>query len=239
MTGGTSGIGLAAARRLSADGVHTLILARDTRALERVVAKLGPKACGVAGDVSNLPDLDRLVEQAVERFGRIDIVVANAGSALRSSLDEMKEATFESIVNVNVKGVFFTIQKAIPIMKPGGSIVVTTSVASKKAMTGGAVYSASKAAARALVRSLAVELGPRGIRINAVSPGLIVTGIGRGSTASDSDRQERAERIRSRIPLGRFGSPEEVASVILFLASDASSYVTGAEFVVDGGLVCT
>ena len=235
ITGGNSGIGLATARRFVSEGAKVVIFGRDPKTLDEAATELGASATAFSGDVAKLEDIDRLIGETVQRFGHIDILFANAGIAPFLPSTEISEDFFDQVVNINIKGVFFTIQKAVPHMKEGGSIVVTTSVTNEMGLEGGSVYAASKAAARSLVRSLAAELVGRGIRVNAVRPGPIDTPIHGRQGFPPEAVEQMVEDITSRVPLGRFGTAEEVANVAFFLASEDASYVVGSEFTVGGG----
>jgi len=237
ITGGSSGIGLATAQRFAIEGAHVFITGRRQSELDEAVKRIGEKATGVQGDVSNLADIDRLYDTVKEQKGRIDVLFANAGILEVARLETISEAHFDKTLNINVKGVLFTVQKALPLFKDGGSIILTGSVASSKAFEGSSVYSATKAAVRSFARSFTVELKSRKIRVNVVSPGPIETPM---TTSSISDFGVSGEQIKkslvAAIPLGRMGSPDEVARVVLFLASDDSTFVTGIELFVDGGM---
>ena len=235
ITGGTTGIGFATARRFLDECAHVVFTGRTQATLDAAQAELGERALGVRGDVAKLGDLDRLYATVKQRFGRVDTLFANAGVARFAPAEQVDEAFFDAQFDVNVKGLFFTVTKALPLMSKGGTIVLNSSIANATGMPATAVYSATKAAVRSLARTFSTELGPRGIRVNAVSPGPIETPIfgklGLPKEAVDGF----ADSITRRAPLARFGRPEEIANTVLFLASDESSYVVGAEFVVDGG----
>ena len=224
----TGGIGLATAKLFVSEGAHVFITGRRQNELDRAAQVIGGNVTGVRGDVSNLQDLDRLYE-AVQAKGRIDILFANAGVGDFASLEKVTEEHFDKIFNVNVKGALFTVQKALPLLNNGGSIILTGSVSSAKGTPAFGVYAASKAALRNLVRAWTVELKDRGVRSNVISPGPTDTPF------LASVPPERAAQIISTIPMGRMGRAEEVAKAALFLASDDSSYVTGIELFVDGG----
>jgi NAD(P)-dependent dehydrogenase (short-subunit alcohol dehydrogenase family) len=229
ITGGTTGIGLAAAKLFVAEGAYVFITGRRKKELDDAVVEIGDNVTGVQGDVANLADLDRLYE-TVKMKGRIDIVFANAGVGELVPLDDVTEEHFDKIFNVNVKGTLFTVQKALPILNDGGSIILTGSVASVKGTPAFAVYGASKAAIRNFVRGWTVDLKDRRIRSNVLSPGPIATPL-----LQSARSQEAIERIVSSVPMGRIGEPDEVAKAALFLASDDSSFITGIELFVDGG----
>jgi len=229
VTGGTEGIGLATDTLFAKEGAHVFITGRRRKELEEAVKAIGSNVSGVQGDVARLKDLDRLYETVAEVKGRIDVIFANAGVAEFAPLGAISEEHFDRLFNVNVRGSLFTVQKALPLMNDGGSIILNGSVASIKGTPAFGVYAASKAAVRSLVRTWTSDLRERHIRSNVVSPGPIDTQLTR---RQDS---EVMARIASTIPMGRMGKPEEIAKAALFLASDDSSFVTGIELFVDGG----
>ena len=236
VTGGTTGIGFATARRFVEEGARVVITGRTQATLDGALAELGERALGVRGDVADLSDLDRLYGTVRQRFGRLDVLFANAGIARFAPAEEVDEAFFDAQFDVNVKGLYFTVTKALPLMSRGGAIVLNSSIAGSSGMPATSVYSATKAAVRSLARTLSSELAPKGIRVNAVSPGPIETPIfGKLGLAQDA-MGAFEERIATRTSLARMGRPEELANAVLFLSSDESSYVVGAELVVDGGL---
>jgi NAD(P)-dependent dehydrogenase (short-subunit alcohol dehydrogenase family) len=228
ITGGTEGIGLATAKLFAAEGAYVFITGRRQSELDDAVTAIGDNVCGVQGDVGNPSDLDRLYE-TVQANGRIDIVFANAGVGEFAPLEAVTEEHYDKIFNTNVKGALFTVQKALPVLNDGSSIILTGSVASAKGTPAFAVYGASKAAIRNFVRAWTVELKDRRIRSNVLSPGPIATPL------SDAQPRDAIDKIVSTIPMGREGEPGEVAKAALFLASDDSSFVTGIELFVDGG----
>jgi NAD(P)-dependent dehydrogenase (short-subunit alcohol dehydrogenase family) len=228
ITGGTAGIGLAVAKLFAAEGAYVFITGRRQKELDDAVKEIGDNVTGVQGDVADLADLDRLYE-TVATNGRIDILFANAGIGEFARLEDVTEEHFDKIFGINVKGALFTVQKALPLLNDGGSIILTGSVASVKGTPAFAVYGASKAAIRNFVRGWTLELKDRRIRSNVLSPGPIATPL------SVSAPRETMERLVSTIPMGRMGEPGEVAKAALFLASDDSSFVTGIELFVDGG----
>ncbi|MEU4931961.1 SDR family oxidoreductase [Streptomyces yokosukanensis] len=228
ITGGTEGIGLATAKLFAEEGAHVFITGRRQKQLDDAVKEIGGAVSGVQGDVAELADLDRLYE-TVKAKGRIDILFANAGLGEFASLEEATEAHFDKIFNVNVKGAFFTVQKALPLLNEGASIILTGSVASVKGTAAFSVYGASKAAIRNFVRGWTVELKDRRIRSNVLSPGPIETPL------VAMQPQDAIAKIASTIPMGRMGRPGEVAKAALFLASDDFSFVTGIELFIDGG----
>jgi NAD(P)-dependent dehydrogenase (short-subunit alcohol dehydrogenase family) len=230
ITGGTTGIGLAAAKLFVAEGAHVFITGRRQKELDDAVREIGANVTGVPGDVTKPADLDRLYQTVSAAKGRIDIVFANAGLAELAPLDGVTEEHFDRIFNINVKAALFTVQKALPVLNDGGSIILTGSVASAKGTPAFAVYGASKAAIRNFVRGWTVELKDRHIRSNVLSPGPIATPL-----LAATRPQDAIKKITSTIPMGRLGQPDEVAKAALFLASDDSSFVTGIELFVDGG----
>jgi NAD(P)-dependent dehydrogenase (short-subunit alcohol dehydrogenase family) len=240
ITGGNSGIGLATAQRFVSEGAYVFITGRRQSELDAAVSQIGRDITGVQSDVSNLADLDRLYAKVKEQKDHIDILFANAGLGELASLETITEAHFEKTFNVNVKGLLFTVQKALPLFQDGGSIVLNASTAGSKAANGFSVYGATKAAVRSFARSWAVELKHRKMRVNAISPGPIDTPGLSGFVSGMAQGEQQTEQIKtsivSSVPLGRMGTPDEVAKVISFLASDDSSFITGIELFVDGGM---
>jgi len=236
VTGGTSGIGLATAQLFLAEGARLAITGRSPVSLARARETFGQNALVYASDTGNTADIDALVADISQHFDGLDILILNAGTAAPAPLEAVSEAAFDEALAVNFKGVFFTLQKALPLLRAGGSVVVTTSITNRLGSPNFSVYGACKAALRSLVASLSLELIPRKIRINAVSPGPIATPmfdrLGLPPDVSAAIQNEIAQKS----PSGRFGSPEEVARTILFLACDESSYIVGQEIVVDGGI---
>jgi NAD(P)-dependent dehydrogenase (short-subunit alcohol dehydrogenase family) len=230
ITGGNSGIGLATAHRFVQEGAFVFITGRRQDELDKAVKQIGKNVMGVQGDVSNLADLDRLYETVKQQKGQIDVLFANAGIFENASLGSITEEDFDKIFRVNVKGVLFTVQKALPLFQDGGSIILIASVAGSKGFGGDSVYSATKAAIRSFARSWTVDLKNRKIRVNAISPGLIETPM------SAELSEQRKTILVSAVPMGRMGRPDEIAKAVSFLASDDSSYITGIELFVDGGL---
>ena len=235
ITGGSSGIGLATAKEFVKEGAYVFITGRRESVLNAAVREIGSNVTAVQGDVSKLDDLDRLFAQIKQEKGKLDIVFANAGIAKYAPLGQTSEELFDSIFDINVKGTFFTVQKALPLLSDGGAIIVTSSVVGSKGLSSNSVYSATKAALRSFARTWTTDLKPRRIRVNAVSPGTIDTPGLNDLLASAEAGQERVKMISNAVPLGRFGRPEEIAKAVVFLASDDSSYVAGAELFVDGG----
>jgi NAD(P)-dependent dehydrogenase (short-subunit alcohol dehydrogenase family) len=235
ITGGNSGIGLATARRFVAEGAHVFITGRRQAELDEAVRQIGRDATGVRGDVSDLADLDRLFATVKQRQGRLDVLFANAGVGELAPLGLITEEQFDKVFNINVKGLLFTVQKALPLFADGGSIILNASIASIKGMEAFSVYSATKAAVRSFARSWTTDLRRRKIRVNAISPGYTETPIfGKAGLTREQIDEFKANAIAS-VPMGRMGTPDEVANAAVFLASDDSSYVTGIELCVDGG----
>ena len=236
VTGGTSGIGLEAAKLFREEGATVIVVGLSPARLQSAASQLGGSVTVLRGDVSKPADIENIVKQIGEKFGRIDVLFANAGMGLASPLEAVTEDQIDTQFDVNFKGVFFTIQKAAPLLAKGGSIVVTTSFLNEVGVPGVSILSATKAAVRSLVRSLGAEFAPRGIRVNAVSPGPISTPFHGKLGLSHAELKDAAAGIEARVPLHRFGTAREVANVALFLASDDASFLTGSEVVVDGGL---
>lgn len=235
VTGGTSGIGLATATEFVREGAYVFITGRREAELAAAEAAIGQNVAAVQGDVSKMADLDRLFARIDREKGRLDIVFANAGVARYGAFGAITEELFDSIFDVNVKGLLFTVQKALPLMPDGSSIILNASIVASKGLPSNSVYSATKAAVRSFARTWTTDLKSRRIRVNAVSPGSIDTPGLSDLLASSAAGQERVKMIANSVPLGRFGRPDEIAKAVAFLASDRSSYVAGAELFVDGG----
>jgi NAD(P)-dependent dehydrogenase (short-subunit alcohol dehydrogenase family) len=235
VTGANSGIGLATAKSFVTEGAYVYITGRRDAELARAAAAIATNVTAVPGDVSKPADLDRLFAQIQREKGRLDIVFANAGVAKFAPLGTITEEFYDSIFDVNVKGLLFTVQKALPLMPEGGSIIVNASVVASKGLPANSVYSATKAAVRSFARTWTTDLKSRRIRVNAVSPGSIDTPGLNDLLASSEVGEQRRKAIAGAVPLGRFGTPDEIAKAVVFLASDDASYVTGAELFVDGG----
>jgi NAD(P)-dependent dehydrogenase (short-subunit alcohol dehydrogenase family) len=231
ITGGTSGIGLAAASQFQKEGAKVVVTGRKSDAFGKAEKELGQSALVVEADVTKSADLDGLFTKVREKHGRFDVLYVNAGTAKLGPVENTSEAVFDEILDTNFRGAFFTVQKGLPLLKDGGAVVFTTSWFDEAGVAGTSAVSASKAALRNFTRTLAAELLPRNIRVNAVCPGVIETPlIGKlGLT------EENAKDLREQIPFKRFGKPEEVAKAVAFLASDDASYITGVELPVDGG----
>jgi NAD(P)-dependent dehydrogenase (short-subunit alcohol dehydrogenase family) len=238
ITGGNSGIGLAIACEFKSNGAKVVIFGRSRRTLDQAAQNLGGDSLAVQGDVRKMDDLERLFEETAKTFGEIDVLVANAGIAKFAPIESLPEGLFDELSDILFKGLFFTVQKALPRMRDGASIILVGSADSDKlGRIGTSIYSAAKAAVRSLARSMAVELLPRRIRVNVLSPGMTDTPIiGREGGTPGMTPEQLAAVITSTIPLRRRGTPEEMAKAALFLATDDSSYCLGSEIVVDGGM---
>ena len=237
ITGGNSGIGLATAQRFADEGAHVFITGRRQAELDAAVRQIGKQATGVQGDVSSLADLDRLYATVKREKGRIDVVFANAGAGdALAPLGAISEELFDTTFSRNVKGLLFTVQKALPLLLDGGSIILNASIAASKGMPGMSVYSATKAAVRSFARGWTVDLKARKIRVNAISPGPIDTPGVKSLGLTEAQLEQFKTDIVGAVPLARMGRADEIASAALFLASDDSSYVTGVELFVDGGM---
>jgi NAD(P)-dependent dehydrogenase (short-subunit alcohol dehydrogenase family) len=236
ITGGNSGIGLATAKQFVNEGAHVFITGRRDPELAVAVKEIGRNVTGVQGDVSNLGDLDRLFAQIKREKGKLDIVFANAGMAKYAALGKITEELYDLTFDINVKGLLFTVQKALPLLPDGASIILNASIVASKGLSSNSVYSATKAAVRSFARTWTTDLKARRIRVNAVSPGSTDTPGLSDLLASGEAGQERLKMISNTVPLGRLGRPDEIAKAVVFLASDDSSYITGTELFVDGGL---
>lgn len=237
ITGGSSGIGLATARRFVAEGAHVVITGRREKELTDAAAAIGENVTAVVGDVSRLDDLDRLYAAVKEKYGHIDILFANAGAGTVAPLEAASEAHFDQTFDVNVKGLFFAVQKALPLFNDSGSIILTSSVSNVLGLPAFSAYAASKAAVRSFARAWTLELKDRKIRVNSMSPGPIDTPALATTTGLTPEQAEQAAaQFSSQIPMGRRGEPEEIASAVTFLASDESSFITGIDLAVDGGM---
>ena len=236
ITGGNSGIGFATAKRFVAEGAHVVITGRREKELNEAAALIGRNVTTVAGDVSRLKDLDRLYAVVKEKYGHIDILFANAGWGEVAPLETASEAHFDKTFDLNVKGTFFTAQKALPLFKDGGSIILNASVANVRGDAAFTAYAASKAAVRCFARGWTTDLKHRQIRVNSISPGPIDTPALANAGLTAEQVEQAAAHFASQVPLGRRGRPEEIASAVVFLASDESSFITGVDLAVDGGM---
>jgi NAD(P)-dependent dehydrogenase (short-subunit alcohol dehydrogenase family) len=235
ITGGTSGIGFATAKRFVSEGAYVFITGRDQARLDEAIKKIGSNVTGIQGDVANLKDIDRLFAQIQKEKGKLDIVFANAGIAKYAPFGAIDEEHFDSIFNTNVKGLLFTMQKALSLLPDGASIVLNGSIVGSKGLPSNSVYSATKAAVRSFARTWTTDLKARHIRVNVVSPGPIDTEGLRELFGSSDVGKQRLANINSLVPMGRLGTPDEIAKTVVFLASDDSSFITGTELFVDGG----
>ncbi|HEX4146545.1 MAG TPA: glucose 1-dehydrogenase [Pirellulales bacterium] len=236
ITGGNSGMGLAPAKRFVAEGAYVFITGRRQSELDRAVKEIGHGVTGVQGDVAKLADIDRLYATVQREKGRIDVLFANAGVGETSPLGTITEEHFDKIFDINVRGVLFTVQKALPLFADGGSIILNASIAASTGVAGFSVYSASKAAVRSFARCWTSDLKERKIRVNVISPGPIETPIFNTMGLTDEQIAEFKKSFVATVPLGRIGEADEIAGAALFLASSDSSYVTGIELFVDGGM---
>jgi NAD(P)-dependent dehydrogenase (short-subunit alcohol dehydrogenase family) len=236
ITGGSTGIGLASAALFEKEGAQVIVTGRNAESIAAAQKDLGPSALRVVSDTSKLPDIKSLIGKIKEKFGRIDIVFANAGIAKFQPFGEIEESFFDQQFDINVKGLYFTVQAALPLIPQGGSVLLTASVVSKKGFPGSSVYAATKAAVRSFGRTLATELAPRGIRVNTLSPGPIVTPIFGKTGLSEEAIKQMQVGMAGSVALKRMGESDEMARAALFLVSDDASYVVGAELFADGGL---
>ncbi len=237
ITGGTSGIGLATAERFVAEGAYVFITGRRQAELDAAVKQIGKNVTGIQGDVAKLEDIDKLYTVVKETKGHFDILFANAGAGEFAPLGNITEEHYDKIFSVNVKGLLFTVQKALPLLRDGGAIVLNASIVSMKGNPAFSVYSATKAAVRSFARGWTTDLKSRKIRVNAVSPGFIPTpGYSNALGMTEKQIDEFVAGALPFIPMGRPGAPDEIAKAVVFLASDDSSYVTGIELFVDGGM---
>src|ERR1700680_3042258 len=236
VTGGNSGIGLATAKRLQEEGARVAISGRSKKTLDEAVRTIGNGVLAVQSDVAKLTDIDKLYAEVSKKLGKIDVLFVNAGVAKFAPIADTSESLYDEMFAINIKGAYFTIQKALPFLNDGASIILNTSVADRKGTIGASAYSATKAALRSLARTAAAELTSRGIRVNTVAPGPIVTPIFGRTGLPQEVVDQFAKEIVSKVPMKRFGQPEEVAATVAFLASQDASYITGVEINVDGGM---
>jgi NAD(P)-dependent dehydrogenase (short-subunit alcohol dehydrogenase family) len=237
ITGGSSGIGLATAKKFVEEGAYVFITGRRQSELDKAKALIGRNVTAVAGDASVMEDLDRLYRTVKETKGRVDVLFANAGFVELQTIDVVTPEHFDKTFNINVRGVLFAVQKALPLMSKGGSIILNASIVAVKGLPGHGVYAATKAAVRSFARTWTMELKDRGIRVNTLSPGATDTPIIDGQFSSRDQADNARANFAQATPMGRIGRPEELASAALFLASEDSSYITGIDLQVDGGLV--
>ena len=233
VTGGSSGIGYATAKKIRELGAKVIITGRNPEAVDKAAKEIG--AVGLVADQASLGDIDSLVERAREELGGVDVLFINAGIAAFAPVEHLSEEQFDATMDINFKGAFFTLQKFLPILREGASVINLSSINAYTGMPNTAVYAASKAALNSLTRTAAYELAPRKIRVNAVNPGPTNTAIFGKLGMPDEAVQEFASAMQNRIPLKRFGEPEDVATLVAFLASDEASFITGAEYNIDGG----
>lgn len=236
ITGGSSGIGLATAQRFVKEGARVFVTGRRQTELDKAVQIIGGDVTAIQGDVANLDDLDRLFAEVKRQAGKIDVLFANSGVVELKTIDQVSPEHFDKTFDVNARGLLFTVQKALPLISAGGSIILTASIASVKGMPGYSTYSATKAAVRSYARTWTLELKDRGIRVNVLSPGPVDTPIIDGQFPTKEGADQFRVGLSAAVPLGRLGRPEELAAAALFLASDESSFVAGIDLCVDGGL---
>ncbi len=236
VTGGNSGIGLATAKLLSQEGAKVVITGRDRITLKEATSTIGGEVLALQVDVGNLEEIDQLYEAIAQKFGKIDVLFANAGMGRFTSLEETTEVIYDEVFSINLKGLYFTVQKAVVHLNDHAAIVLSTSFLDELGLPGTSVVSASKAAVRSLAKTFSAELVSRGIRVNAVSPGAIATPFHRRTGLSQESVEAMAQSLTARIPMKRFGTPEEIASAVLFLSTSDSAYILGAEITVDGGI---
>jgi NAD(P)-dependent dehydrogenase (short-subunit alcohol dehydrogenase family) len=236
ITGGSTGIGLATAKLFQHEGAQVILTGRNVGSIAAAEKELGPGVLAIASDTRNLQDIASLIDRVRQKFGRVDILFANAGIAKFQPFGDIEESFFDEHFDINVKGLYFTVQKALPLIPSGGSILLTASVVSKKGFSGSSVYAATKAAVRSFGRTLATELAPRGIRVNTISPGPIATPLFAKMGIAEEAIDQLQQNMARGVALKRLGTSEEVARAALFLSSDDASFVVGTELFTDGGL---
>ena len=237
VTGGNSGIGLATAQAFAREGASVVITGRDEATLDSAEKQIGMGTMAVKADVSRLSDLDALMGKVKSRYGRIDALFVNAGVGKFVPFDQVTEAFYDEIMNVNVKGVFFTVQKALPLMGPGSAVVLNASINAHKGMPGTTVYGPAKAAVKNMAKTMSADLVSKGIRVNSISPGPIESALLKRLGMPDEQLKQTTEWIRSQVPLKRFGTGEEIAEAVLYLCSPAAGFTVGADLVIDGGMI--
>jgi len=235
ITGGTTGLGFETAKQFITEGARVIVTGQNEERLQAAVQALGDKAIAVRADVRSLTDLDQLAERVKTEFGGLDILFANAGIGYFAPLEAIDEAFYDNQFDINVKGLFFTVQKLVGLLNPRASVILNASAVNAKGAAAGSIYFATKAAVRSFARSIAAELGDRQIRVNAISPGYVMTEFQGKMGLPPEVLEGFSEKIKQSAPLGRFGNPEEIAAAVVFLASNESSYMTATDLVVDGG----
>jgi NAD(P)-dependent dehydrogenase (short-subunit alcohol dehydrogenase family) len=236
VTGGSSGIGLAIAKRFAEEGALVAITGRNQKTIDQAIAEIGPNGLGVQGDVSKLDDLTRIYQTVADHFGKVDTLVVNAGVYVLAPLADFTEEQFDQVSDINFKGAFFSVQKALPVLKDGASVILISSTVNGKGIPNHAAYSATKAAVRSLARSFSAELLDRKIRVNALTPGPVDTPVFASVTDSAEGAEAMKEAMGNFTPVKRVAAPEELAAAALYLASDDSAFMLGAELLLDGGL---
>lgn len=235
ITGGNSGIGLATARQFVEQGAKVVIFGRNQATLDSAVETLGTQASGIQGDVRNIEDLKRLADETQRLHGKVDVLFANAGLGVFAPIDQIDEDAYDKQFDINVKGAFFTVQKLLPLLNEGASIILTASAVHEKGVATGSLYFSTKAAVRSLARTLAAELAPKGIRVNTLSPGIVRSNFAEKTNVPADDFEGFMQMVVDQAPLGREGTVQDMANATLFLASDDSSYMTAADLLIDGG----
>ena len=236
ITGGNSGIGLATAKTFASEGAKVIITGRNQETLDKAVEEIGNDTLAIQGDVSNIAHLEDVANKIKEKYGKLDVLFANAGIAEPTPITDITEEHFDKHFNINVKGLVFTVQKSLPILSEGASIIFNASIVKDKGFDGFSIYSATKGAVRTLARTLASELKGKGIRVNSISPGPIETPIYDRMGLPQEAQEEFGQNVASQVPLGHFGQPEDIAEAAVYLASDEAKYTNGIDLPVDGGL---